>query len=241
MSKGKIAMKAVAAVAAVLAMAGAAQAGFVNGSFESPLGGGAESDPTWVNHNFVVTNQANVPNWLTTSPTGNIEIWRQPGPYGIGFYAVEGERYAELNGDAIGALFQDVTGIPAGVEVGWRLSHRGRTGIDTMSLTITDLGADNLLGGVGANEDQVMFTRLFSTDSTVWVTYQSYSSFVTRGNTMRFEFGAVSTANGNPTTGNLLDAVDFGTHLVVPEPAALLLTGLALAGVAGASARRRKA
>ena len=47
MLKGTFAIKAVAAVVAALGMAGAAQAGFVNGSFESPLGGGAESTTDW--------------------------------------------------------------------------------------------------------------------------------------------------------------------------------------------------
>ena len=241
MLKGTFAIKAVAAVVAALGMAGAAQAGFVNGSFESPLGGGAESTSDWTTRNFVITSQANVPGWLTTASTGNIEIWRQPGPDATATPAYEGSRFAELNADTIGALYQDVTGIAAGSIVGWELAHRGRSGTDTMSLKITDLGTDNALGGVGGAADTVLFSRTFSDGMGVWGFYQG-TGIVAVGNTVRFEFGAVSTSSGNNTVGNFLDAVDFGVGVGqrVPEPASLLLAGAALAAAGVATRRRAK-
>jgi PEP-CTERM motif len=237
MLKGTFAMKAVAALVAALGMAGAAQAGFVNGSFESPLGGGAELTSDWTTRNFVITSQTNVPGWLTTASTGNIEIWRQPGPDLNGVPAYDGERYAELNADTVGALYQDVSGIGAGLQVGWKLAHRGRSGSDTMRLTITDLGGDNLFG---TGDDQMLYTQTFTDANDRWYAYSGNGIFAV-GNTIRFEFGAVSTASGNNTVGNLLDAVDFGTHMGrIPEPGSLLLIGAALAA-AGAASRRRKA
>jgi PEP-CTERM motif len=221
MLKGTFAMKAVAALVAALGMAGAAQAGFVNGSFESPLGGGAELTSDWTTRNFVITSQTNVPGWLTTASTGNIEIWRQPGP----------------DATATPALYQDVSGIGAGLQVGWKLAHRGRSGSDTMRLTITDLGGDNLFG---TGDDQMLYTQTFTDANDRWYAYSGNGIFAV-GNTIRFEFGAVSTASGNNTVGNLLDAVDFGTHMGrIPEPGSLLLIGAALAA-AGAASRRRKA
>jgi len=237
MLKGTFAIKAVAALVAAVGMASAAQAGFVNGSFESPMGGGAELTSDWTTRNFVITPQANVPGWRTTASTGNIEIWRQPGPDLNGVPAYDGDRYAELNSDTVGALYQDVSGIGAGLQLGWKLAHRGRTGSDMMRLTITDLGADNLLGG---GDDQMLYTQTFIDANDRWYAYSGNGIFAL-GNTIRFEFGAVTTASGDNTVGNLLDAVDFGTHMGhIPEPGSLLLIGAALAA-AGAASRRRKA
>ena len=102
---------------------------------------------------------------MTSATDGKIEVWE-----GIGFNGevsegpAEGNHYAELNATQASTLFQDVTGIAANEVVGWKLSHRGRTGEDTMRLTITDLGQDAEFGTL---DDEVLFQDSF-TDGMTW-------------------------------------------------------------------------
>lgn len=215
------------------ALATPAHAGLTNGSFEDLL----VAMPA---NRFIQTAAANVPGWKTSATDGTIEIWQ-----GIGFNgevsegASDGNRYAELNARHASTLYQDVTGIAPNAIVGWKLSHRGRTGNDTMRLRITDLGTD---GVFGTTDDAPLFSSLF-TDGLAWGQYQG-SGIVALGNTVRFSFEAVSTANNDLTTGNFLDAADFGVGVgvgVVPEPGtwAMLLAGLA--ATAGIARRSRRA
>ena len=49
-------------------------------------------------------------------------------------------------------------------------AHRGRNGDDTLKLTITDLGADNVDGG---GDDQELFTKEYTTAMDAWAVYNS--------------------------------------------------------------------
>jgi hypothetical protein len=220
-----------AAGALALTLATGAQAGLVNGSFETLL-------VPMPAANFIVTNQANVPGWRTSASDGNIEIWQQPGPDPTATPAYQGIRYAELNATETSTLYQDISGIAAGSVVGWQLAHRGRLGVDVMQLTITDLGADGIFGSA---DDTQLFTRQLSDGNTAWGFYTG-TGIMARGNTVRFAFAAISSAGGLGTTyGNLLDAADFGVGVGnVPEPASLALVGAGLLA-AGAARRRQRA
>lgn len=215
-----------------LVVAPAAQAGLINGSFEGPF----IADNNW---NLFT----NVTGWKTTATDSNIELW------GNGFssasggpvYAYEGRQFAEINATQFATLYQDVTGISAGSIVGFEFAHRGRSGVDTMRLTITDLGVDNL---VGTSDDAILFAKDYSDGNGAWGFYSSAGLPVISalGHTTRFAYTALSTASGSISVGNFIDAADFGVGVAVttvPEPASIALLGLGLAGLG--FSRRRKA
>lgn len=225
----------VASVLAVAVGAQAASAGsLLNGSFED------DSGFTFLANDFVQTDQSNVPGWSTTASDGLIEIWQAPGPDAGATPAYLGDNFAELNATQSSALFQDVSGFSAGELIGWEFAHRGRTGVDTMELRITDLGLDDLFG---TSDDVTLFSDEFSTGMDDWAFYSSSTSLLASGNDLRFSYAAVSTANGDLTTGNFIDAAAFGvgvgvSPVPVPPAFALLIGGFAALGAVG---RRRGA
>jgi hypothetical protein len=192
----------------------------VNGGFENPVGvngGGITNCPT------CYIPAASVPGWITTDVQNKIEIWVGGGSLPA---AYEGNQYAELNSFNDATLYQDVDGIPAGRLVGYQLAHRGRNGVDVMQLDITDLGADGLLDGVN---DTSLFSRQFS-DGQVWGFYSQGAIATTLGNRIRFSYSAISSAGGNKTIGNFLDAAAFGVgvgQISVPAPLPMLGVGVA--------------
>lgn len=191
-----------------------AQATLINGGFEIPDIG----DTATVSQQ----NPANVPGWQTTDQS--IEIWAN-GFNGV--FAEEGTQFAEINAFISGTLFQEVSGIAAGSEVGFTFLHRGRAGVDVMNLAITDLGLDNLFGTA---DDTILFSSNYSADNTAWVrnTNEGEDPIISLGNDVRFAYSAVSTATGNPSVGNFLDDANFGVGIgatpppSVPEPATII-------------------
>jgi hypothetical protein len=210
-----------------LAAGSGAQAGLINGGFETTL---VPVPP----NGFIITNQANVPGWRTTSSDGDIEIWDSGfsgfGSPGFPVLAYEGQQFAEINATQFATLFQDSAGIAAGSIVGFQFAHRGRGGVDVMRLMITDLGGNNVLGG---GDDTLLFSRDYADGNLAWGFYTSAGepTITALGNTIRFAYQAVSTASGNSTVGNFIDAADFGVGVgrAAPEPATALLVGLGLA------------
>lgn len=203
-----------------------AQAGLINGNFETTL-------VTVPNDSYIITNESNVPGWHTTSTDHQIEIW-DDGFTGFSYpgfpiQAYEGKQFAEINATQHATLYQDSIGIVAGAQLDFYFAHRGRSGVDTMLLTITDLGTDGILG---SGDDTVLFSKEYSSGNQAWSFYTSAAEvpIIALGNTVRFGYGSVSTASGSPTIGNFIDAVDFGVGVLpaVPEPQtwALMLAGL---------------
>lgn len=202
----KLARTAVLAVLALSALAQAPsswgqQAGLTNPGFEVPR---VEAG-TFVLADVLLET---VSGWKTTDT--HFEIW------GTGFKGVgahEGTQFVELNAYIDGTLYQDSTGIQQGSVLEFTFAHRGRNGDDTMKLTITDLGADNALGG---GDDTVLFTKQYTTGNDAWAVYDSTTEqkIVALGNSIRFGYGAVSTATGELGEGNLLDAANFGIGVV---------------------------
>ena len=189
--------------ALALALTAPVSAGLINGGFES--------FPVWGYDFYNGTTPTS--GWATTAPDNLLEIWSNGF---LGVPAYEGNSFAELNANYASTLFQHTNAVPVGAAVNWHFAHRGRDGVDTMRLTITDIGADGIYGN---GNDTVLFTNEFSADNFDWSVH--YGTVTSLGNSMRFAFEAVSAVGGN-TQGNLIDWCDFGIG-VIPAPGAIAL------------------
>ncbi|MEM9093067.1 MAG: PEP-CTERM sorting domain-containing protein [Cyanobacteria bacterium P01_F01_bin.53] len=161
--------------------------------------------------------------------------------------AEEGNYFAELNAHIDGTLFQDVSGVDAGQQMGFSFLHRARRGTDVMNLAITDLGLDNEFGTA---DDTVLFTKDYAATTAQWETNTSEGeeTIMTLGNDIRFAYSAVSTGSGNNSIGNFIDEAKFGLAANVtpdavakdvPEPASILAL-LAFGGLSVGGALRKK-
>jgi hypothetical protein len=194
-------------ISLVLSLSSLASGDLLDGSFES--------NDVYYGYGFL-QGGVDTP-WKTTAPDNLIEIWGEymPTP------AYEGTRHAELNANYASTLYQDVNGLGDNNSINWHFAHRGRYGTDVMKLTITDLGADQLLGG---GDDTTIFTQNFAADDAAWQVH--YGTITSIGNLTRFSFEAVSAVGGN-TQGNFIDWCGFGPGVVIPCAGPVFLLGLA--------------
>jgi hypothetical protein len=210
------------AIAVTMVHSGSAFAGLINGGFEDP------SSVTTYN----ILSAANVPGWETTATDNKIEIW-QSGFSGVAAY--EGEQFAELNANMVASLYQDVSFDLNGDLLSWEFAHRGRSGVDTLTFSIIDLGSNNLFDV----SDVTLFTETMSTGNSAWGFYSgTLTTALTLSNNVRFQWDSVSSVGGN-SYGNFLDAAAFSVASV-PEPATMLLFGTGLVGLVGISRKRKK-
>ncbi|SEG75275.1 conserved repeat domain-containing protein [Thermomonospora echinospora] len=158
----------------------------VNGGFEEPA--------ITAREDWQYFGEDQVPGWRTTAVGRQIEL-RRSGAEGV--ETESGAQYGELNAEEAATLYQDLPTTP-GTKLYWRLSHRGRRGMDTMAL---DIGAP----------DNPVQQRTMTDGKDRWGHY-SGEYVVPPGQTItRFAFRAVSAAGGHQHEGNLLDNVVFGT------------------------------
>lgn len=229
---------AVAAVVATVGLSGTAQAaGLTNYNFEDASG----AYPGLNKYRFL--NESQVSGWQTSD--SKIEIW---GDGFLGVDAGDGDYFAEINARKAGTLFQEVSDIEAGQQVGFTFMHRARKGTDVMNLAITDLGLDNLFG---TQDDTVLFTKDYSATTAQWETNTSENEEIitTLGNNIRFAYSAVSTGSGSQSVGNFLDAANFGlasdvtpddNRQDVPEPmSALAILAIGAVSVGGALKKKQ--
>lgn len=176
--------------AASAACVGSETIALTNAGFESP---------TIATRSYRIMAESNVPGWSTTAADGQIELWSSG--FG-GVPAAEGGQFAELNANMTSALYQDVPTSP-GTRVTWSLAHRGRAGVDTMRVVI------------GRPNGTLVEVARMSNGATAWGRHSGTYVVPAGQTTTRFAFEAVSTAGGNPTIGNFLDDIAFGTPACV--------------------------
>ncbi len=134
------------------------------------------------------------------SSTNKIEIWKtgftDPSTFQVA-KAYTGNQFIEINASTAGILSQDFA-LNAGTKVDISFAHRGRKGIDVMKVSM------GLVGGPYTTLGQ------YSTDKTAWVVYTtSYTAATTGTYSLRFE--SVSSAGGDLSYGNFIDAVSVKT------------------------------
>ncbi|MEP7195487.1 MAG: gliding motility-associated C-terminal domain-containing protein [Saprospiraceae bacterium] len=145
------------------------------------------------NGQFGFFNEDRVSCWETTASDNMIEIW------GSGFGGVpafSGNQFAELNANMVSTLYQNfAAGLGGEVEISF--AHRGRAGVDRMSVKIGPV--------TGPFED----LGTFSADNKKWEFHTLNYSFPKTGSieyAIRFE--SISAAGG-ATVGNFLDAISI--------------------------------
>lgn len=147
---------------------------------------------------FDFVNESAVPGWKTTASDNLIEIWAT-GWNGVP--AAKGSQFAELNATQASTLYQDVAVTP-GQTLRWQLQHRGRNGVDTMSVSIGPVGGP-------------LVTQATFGDGQSWGTHSGVYTVPAGMTVARFAFGSVSTANGIASEGNFLDDITFGSAACV--------------------------
>jgi hypothetical protein len=162
-------------------------------------------EPVIAPKSYKIFNNADIPGWNSTS--GKIELWSDGFSSNSGgpVPAPVGNQFAEINATANATMYQDV-GTTPGTVIYWSLLHRGRAGVDTMAV---------LFGP--PNDSQLVQQAEFSTGNTDWDAYSGSYTIPPGQTTTRFAFRAVSTATGNQTVGNFIDAISLTTE-PCPEP-----------------------
>ncbi|MGB6128461.1 MAG: type II secretion system protein [Psychrilyobacter sp.] len=136
-----------------------------------------------------IFNEDEIEHWETTATDNKIEVWKDGF---LGVNAVEGDYFVELNANQVASLYQDIVTIP-GTTLVWTVSHRGRSGTDTASMS------------VGSSSGQLDISETMTTGNDGWVTYTK-EYVVPEGQTVtRFSLDSIDSAGGNPSIGNLID------------------------------------
>jgi len=171
-----------------------------NGGFEAPV---------IPDNSFRLVDESTVPGWSTTATDKKIELWSTPFN---GVTAFEGRQFAELNATQNSALYQDLPTTP-GQTLTWSLAHRARQGTDTMRVVIGSPGVPGVENAV------------FSDTTAGWGRHTGTYVVPANQTITRFSFEAVSAGSGNPTIGNFLDDVSFGSPSCVKATKAVTPSG----------------
>ena len=143
---------------------------------------------------LIIFDAINVPCWGTTAADNQIEVWTS-GALGVPSYS--GNQFVELNANVVSTLYQNFTTLP-GASLSISFAHRGRSGVDVMSVSIGPVGGPYTTLGT------------YSDGNTAWGYYTvSYLVPVGLGINYSLRFNSVSAAGGNQSVGNFLDAISI--------------------------------
>jgi len=153
------------------------------------------------NNNYFV-DSTQMPCWHTTAADGQFEVW------GSGFNGVpsySGDQFLELNAYFASTIYQNITAIP-GTNLSIHFAHRGRAGVDTLSLSIGPVGGPYTTLGY------------FGDGTSAWGYYTVNYTIPNMGNNYSIRFNSVYAALGNPAIGNFLDDVSVcATNVGISE------------------------
>lgn len=211
---------------ACLALPAAAQVqrSFINIGFEAPvLGNGTTAC-------YALIPEGAIPGWTTTHPIGTaggtcvppasvgtsgrlMELWAN------NFSSVparEGRQFAELNAAATSRMYQNVCMIN-GERIDWVFSHRGRSSNTVRDVAEMKVGASSTVIRVGTTANGSFDTPTVSqgTANTPvaggngWVDYRGNFTYTGATGTNSLGFESISTAGGDLTVGNFLDAIQL--------------------------------
>ena len=148
------------------------QSNIVNGSFEDPdsyrIADLAKGSPSC----YTYALQGDVPGWNTTSKTSKIELgWMnnnvsidKASPHmkptvATATYTADGYQLAEVIADeSNSSLYQKIT-VTENANYNWTVHHRGRSGVDTLALIITDYAGsvyDKSTSGASDHFNQIL-------------------------------------------------------------------------------------
>ena len=182
--------------------------------------------------------------WETTASDGKIEIQRQRSGYEAtsttyqqslyydkyGPTPAQGSYWAELNADAIGALYQDLATVPNTI-MRWSIKHRGRKEIDesmqvkigptnsTTAQSATARRTPNTIWGStpptswSADSGYTSSSTITDRLSSGWVEYQGSYTIPASQTTTRFSFESITAGS----VANLLDDIVFTPLAACPD------------------------
>ncbi|MBI9034259.1 MAG: LruC domain-containing protein [Bacteroidales bacterium] len=151
----------------------------------------------YLNSNYRIYKESDVPGWETTASDGKIEIWVD-GFQGV--RAQEGRQFFELNANKVAALYQELC-LEPGSTITWSVYHRGRSGVDVADVRI------------GASVESAEVVDIMTDGKTAWGYYSGSYTVPVDQETTFFVFNSISSAGGSQSVGNFLDnfeiACDF--------------------------------
>lgn len=142
-----------------------------------------------------------VPGWQTTASDEVIEFWPNA-TGGGGIIAYSGDQYIELNANETSGVYQDYQTPMPGIEFTYSFAHAARN--------FSSSGEDVVGVYAGPPGGTLTLLAQYSSEVNTGWSLKTGTYTVPAGQPeTRFEFRAISTATGDPTVGNFLDAIQF--------------------------------